>query len=315
MTQDNNLPWLTIIGIGEAGLDELSDFGWSLIAEAEHLFGGLRHLSMVPDTFCQGATRRTWPSPFSEVFSVLEKLRGQRVVILASGDPMEFGIGGSLARQFDWREIRVLSSPSSFSLAANRLGWPLDGTSRLTIHGRDPASLLPHYLPGARLLILSKDGDSPILVAHQLCEHGLGDAFVAVLEHLGGDEEKIIESTASLLHEGGNALRFSDLNLLAAQLPERFTGWLPTLAGLPDDAFEHDGKMTKRDVRASALAKLAPYPGALLWDVGTGCGSVAIEWLRMHPSCRAVGIDMQKKTACLCRSQCANTRRSRFAFD
>ena len=288
-------PWLSVIGIGESGMDDLGDLAWSLIAEADHLLGGVRHLAMIPEDSTPNAERMTWPSPLSEVYPKLKALSGQNVVVLASGDPMEFGMGGTLARHFEWTEMRVLPSPSSFSLAASILGWPLNKVTRLTIHGRNPATILPHLLPGAKLLILTKDGSSPAQVARLLCERGLDQAQLSILERLGGEKEKIIETTALALRDAGGALRFDDLNLLAVSLPAMWDGWLPTLAGLPDDAFEHDGKMTKRDVRASALAKLAPHPDALLWDVGTGCGSIAIEWLRAHPSCRAVGVEPQEK--------------------
>ncbi|PLW78630.1 precorrin-6y C5,15-methyltransferase (decarboxylating) subunit CbiE [Cohaesibacter celericrescens] len=295
MTDELNEPWLNIIGIGEGGTDDVSDLGWSLIAQSKTIIGGQRHLAMIADDLTPDAERIVWPSPFSKIYAELEKIRGQQVVILASGDPMCFGIGGTLTRHFDRSEMRVLPAPSSFSLAASRLGWPLNKTSQLTIHGRNPASLLPHYTPGARLFILSKDSTSPSLVAKQLCNQGIENASITVLEHLGGDKEKIIESDARTIKNGGETLRFADLNVLAVALPDQLPHWLPTIAGLPDDAFEHDGKMTKRDIRASALAKLAPHPNALLWDVGTGCGSIAIEWMRSHASCRAVGIEPQEK--------------------
>ena len=295
MADDAIHRWLSIIGIGEGGADELSDLAWSLIADAEYLVGGKRHLAMIPDDLSPVANRIAWPSPFSEVFAQLKRLRGQKVVVLASGDPMHFGIGGTLTHHFNWNETRVLPSPSSLSHAAGQLGWPLDKIAVVTIHGRDPATLIPHLLPGARLLILSKDGNSPALVAELLCKRGLETASLTVLEHLGGPDEQIIETSALAITQSENETRFADLNLMALSLPESFSAWLPTIPGLPDDAFEHDGKMTKRDIRASALAKLAPYPGALLWDVGTGCGSIAIEWLRTHPQCRAVGIEPLEK--------------------
>jgi len=288
-------PWLSVIGIGESGVEDISNFGWSLLAQAEYILGGARHLAMVPDDLAPEAERIVWPSPLSEVFARLKRLRGKKVVVLASGDPMFFGIGGTFSRHFPWAEVRVLPFPSSLSFAASRMGWPLNKTTLLTIHGRNPAALLPHYLPGAKLLILSKDGTSPATVAKQLVERGLEQASISVLEHLGGDEEKIIASNAAAIAAGGDAFRFADLNVIAVSLPQEMPFWLPVTPGLPDDAFEHDGKMTKRDIRASAMAKLAPRPNALLWDVGTGCGSIAIEWLRAHPTCRAVGIEPQEK--------------------
>ena len=288
-------PWLSVIGIGESGLDDVSNLGWSLIADAEHIVGGERHLAMVPEDLTPKAERIIWPSPLSEVFARIKRLRGKKVVVLASGDPMFFGIGGTFSRHFPWHEVQILPFPSSLSFAASRMGWPLNKTSLLTIHGRHPAGLIPHYLPGARLLILSKDGTSPALVANQLCQRGLDQATISVMEYLGGEKEKIIESNAAAIAAGGEDLWFADLNVMAIALPDTIPLWHPIVPGLPDEAFEHDGKMTKRDIRASAIAKLAPHPNALLWDVGTGCGSIAIEWLRTHPTCRAIGIEPQEK--------------------
>ena len=301
INQHQNAPWLTVIGIGEDGLDGLGDLAWSLIAEAEVIYGGARHLAMIPDDLANGAEMRGWPTPFSSAIKALEGLRGTPVIVLASGDPMYFGIGGTLSRHFQGNDMRCLSFPGSFSLAASRLGWPLDRTAKLTIHGRSIKTLLPHYLPGARLLVLSRDGASPKEVACQLCARGIADAELTILEHLGGEAERIISTHASILAEREESDRFADLNVLAIALPAHLQNWYPIQPGLPDEAFEHDGKMTKRDIRASALAKLMPHPGGLLWDVGTGCGSVAIEWMRSHRTCRAIGIEPQEKRRTLAR--------------
>ncbi|WP_316859694.1 precorrin-6y C5,15-methyltransferase (decarboxylating) subunit CbiE [uncultured Cohaesibacter sp.] len=288
-------PWLNVIGIGEDGLNGLGALSRSLVEGAEVIYGGERHLAMIPEDQCVKAERRSWPSPFSKCFEELEALRGKQVVVLASGDPMHFGIGGTLQRRFERREMRILSLPSSFSMAASRIGWPMDKCQMLTIHGRSIEALVPHYLPGARLLVLSRDGASPREVAIQLCERDAGETELIILEHLGGKRERIIETNARALAEAQDETRFADLNLLAIALPYEMENWLPLVPGLPDEAFEHDGKMTKREIRATALAKLAPRPNALLWDIGAGCGSVAIEWLRMHPTCRAIGFEPLEK--------------------
>ena len=299
MNQQQKAPWLSVIGIGEDGLDGLGYLAWSLIAEAKTIYGGARHLAMIPDDLADGADKRGWPTPFSGAFEELESLRGTSVVVLASGDPMYFGIGGTLSRHFQRNDMRVLPFPGSFSLAASRLGWPLDKVEKLTIHGRSIETLLPHYCPGSRLLVLSRDGASPEEVANQLCTRGIEDAELAILEHLGGAAERVVSASAKELAVGDE--RFADLNVLAIALPDHLQSWYPIQPGLPDEAFEHDGKMTKRDIRASALAKLMPHPGALLWDIGTGCGSVAIEWLRSHRTCRAIGIEPQEKRRTLAR--------------
>ena len=293
MAETRKQPWLFLIGIGEEGSDGLGEEARSIISTADYLIGGKRHLGMIDDAMSPTAERRSWPSPFSSTFSMLATLRGQRVVVLATGDPMHCGIGGTLTRFFDWDDIHVVPHISAYSLAAARLGWPLDKSRCLTIHGRNPAILLAHFLPSEKLIILAKDGSSPSLVADQLVKAGAGDATVTVLEHLGGEKEQVTAWTAVSLREEKPA--FAALNTIAVEVPQSFSHWLPLQAGLPDDAYEHDGKITKRDIRASALAKLAPRPNALLWDVGTGCGSIAIEWLRSHPSCQAIGLEPQEK--------------------
>lgn len=298
MSHRINEPWISVIGIGEAGISDLSDLSLSLIKDADHLIGGARHLEMVPDDIAGKAKHMVWPSPFSDAFAKIEALRGSQVVVLATGDPMYCGIGGTLSRHFSLDDLRIVPSVGAFSLAASRLGWALDQVIPLTIHGADPerdvASLRPYVMPGARLLILSRDGNSPALVAQELCAVGAQDAAITILEHLGGDKEHVIEMRADALLEDSDRA-FADLNTLAVEIPAHFTSWFSTQAGLPDEAYQHDGKITKRDIRASALAKLAPRPNALLWDVGTGCGSIAIEWLRSNASCRAIGFEPLEK--------------------
>lgn len=288
-------PWISVIGIEEEGMSCLSALGLSILKECDILLAGQRHLDMVPLDYAPKATRMTWPSPFSSTFESIAAMRGKQVVILATGDPMFCGIGGTLTRFFNWSDLRILPAKSAYSLAASRIGWPLDKCSLLTIHGRDPAGLIPHFQPGAHLIILSKNGSSPSLLATKLCEIGAQQSELTILEHMGGEKEKIIETSALALKDAGDALPFADLNVIAVKIPSDFANWHSTCPGLPDDAFEHDGKMTKQDIRASALAKLAPRPGAHLWDIGAGCGSIAIEWLRSHPSTSAIGLEPLEK--------------------
>lgn len=305
MNAEQTSPWLSVIGIGANGVDDLGDLAWQLLAEADVIYGGRRHLAMLPDDLTANALRKSWPAPFAHAFEELEALRGQNVVVLASGDPMYFGIGGTLSQRFSRTDMRILPYPGSFSLAASRLGWALDKTAKLTIHGRSIQTLMPHYLPGARLLVLSRDGASPREAAEHLCARGIHNAELTVLERLGSYKERIVTLDAQTLAIGSEDHYFADLNVLAIALPDHLDRWFSQQPGLPDDAFEHDGKMTKQDIRASALAKLMPHPGALLWDVGTGCGSVAIEWLRCHRSCRAIGIEPQEKRRVLAKHNAA----------
>jgi precorrin-6Y C5,15-methyltransferase (decarboxylating) len=277
-------PWLTVVGIGEDGFKGLGKNARHALLRASKIFGGQRHLDLLPP--CIRGERQPWPSPFC-LESLLSN-RGEPVCVLASGDPMFYGVGASLARQLPVSEMLTLPAPSSCSLAAARMGWPLQDVVTLSVVARPVAALNAHLSSGVRLLVLSNDGRSPATLATLLRERGFGPSRLTVLEHLGGAAERRVEGIAS---DWGDP-PIADLNLIAIEcVAERDTPRLSRLAGLPDSAFKHDGQLTKRDVRAITLARLAPVPGELLWDVGAGSGSIGIEWMRAHPACRALAIE------------------------
>jgi precorrin-6Y C5,15-methyltransferase (decarboxylating) len=281
------IPWLTIIGIGEDGLDGLSPAARALIETAETLVGGERHLAMVPDH----SNKQLWPSPFAGARDLLESLRGRPVVVLASGDPLWFGVGATLTRWFDRAEMTIIPHPGAFSLAASRLGWPLQDCLCLTVHGRPIEALRLHFAPGRRLLVLAEDGQSAAAIARLLETSGYGPSRLVVLEHLGGAAEHQRDATAATWI-GESA----DLATIAVECtPEPRARLLAAVPGLPDDAFEHDGQITKREIRAVTLAALAPLVGEMLWDVGAGSGSVAIEWMRAGG--RAIAIESKPDRA------------------
>ncbi|SFD24764.1 precorrin-6Y C5,15-methyltransferase (decarboxylating) [Pseudomonas citronellolis] len=277
-------PWLTIVGIGEDGYAGLGKTARRALLAASDVFGGERQLALLPP--CIGAQRRRWPSPFD--MAPLLARRGTPTCVLASGDPLFFGVGASLARQLPAAEIRVLPAPSSVSLAAARLGWALQDVELLSLVGRPLAALNARLHPGRRLLVLCADGRSPAAVAALLRERGFAPSRLSVLEHLGGERERRIDGLAAdwSLDEAA-ALNVLAIDCVAGADARR----LALTPGLPDDAYRHDGQLTKRDVRAVTLARLAPEPGELLWDVGAGCGSIGIEWMRAHPACRAFAIE------------------------
>ncbi len=277
-------PWLTIVGIGEDGFSGLGRQAREALATASRVFGGQRQLDLLPADI--RAERLGWPSPFS--LEPLLALRGVPTCVLASGDPMLFGVGASLSRRVAAEEMQVLPAPSSCSLAAARLGWALQDVLILSVVARPLAAVAAHLHSGVRLLILSNDGLSPAAIAALLRERGFGPSRISVLEHLGGPAERRIDGLA----EDWSDPPVADLNLVAIEcLAAPGTPRLSRIGGLPDSAFEHDGQLTKRDVRAITLARLAPVPGELLWDVGAGSGSIGIEWMRTHPSCRAIAIE------------------------
>ncbi|VVO28394.1 precorrin-6y C5,15-methyltransferase (decarboxylating) subunit CbiE [Pseudomonas fluorescens] len=276
--------WLTVTGIGEDGFKGLGRNARHALLAASKIFGSQRQLDLLPP--CIRGERQLWPSPFS-VDPVLA-LRGEPVCVLASGDPMFFGVGATLARQLPSDEMLILPAPSSCSLAAARMGWPLQEVVTLSVVARPVTALNAQLFSGVRLLVLSNDGQSPSAIAALLRERGFGPSRLSVLEHVGGEAERRIDAVANDWVDPAIA----DLNLIAIEcIAEPDTPRLSRLAGLPDSAFRHDGQLTKRDVRAITLARLAPVPGELLWDVGAGSGSIGIEWMRAHPSCRALAIE------------------------
>jgi precorrin-6B C5,15-methyltransferase / cobalt-precorrin-6B C5,C15-methyltransferase len=280
-------PWLSVVGIGDDGLASLSPAARAVVDAGELLVGGRRQLALM----AQGSAERlAWRRPLEATFADLEARRGRKVVVLASGDPMCFGVGVSLARRFAPEEMRVLPAPSAFSLVCARLGWARDEVECLSVHNRSPHVLRRHISPGAQLIVLGHDGGTPDLIAALLREQGYGPSRLWTFEHLGGSAERRVEGTAAAWPEAS----FAALNTVAIACAPGAdaTGW-PCVPGLPDDAFESDGMLTRRDVRAATVARLAPLPGQRLWDVGAGSGAVAIEWLRALRHGEAVAIERE----------------------
>ena len=294
--------WLSIVGIGEDGVAGLSAAARGLISAAEIVFGGRRHLSLAAPLI-RGAAR-PWPSPFDGAASEVLHHRGRQICVLASGDPFHYGVGAVLARTIDAREMIVVPAPSAFSLAAARLGWSLPETVLLSVHGRTLDLVRPHLQPGARILALTSDGDGPAALARLLAQSGFGASRLTVLEALGGPREGLRTTTAAAYDF--NAV--DALNTLAIEVEASPDARIIARAsGLADDLFEHDGQITKREIRAITLSSLAPRRGELLWDVGAGAGSVAIEWMLADPSMRAIAIEQRADRA-------ARIRRNAAAF-
>lgn len=284
--------WLAITGIGEDGVAGLGAHARALIRGAAHVFGGARHLELAAPLIIGEA--HPWQSPISRSIQAIEALRGQPVCVLASGDPFLFGIGATLSRTIPAEAMTVVPAPSAFSLAAARLGWPLQDATALSLHGRPIELVLPHLHPGRRILALTSDEKGPAALAALLVRHGFGPSRLSVLEAMGGPRERIRQLTAEGFVDHG----FDPLNLCAIETvagPEARI--LPLAPGLPDAFFEHDGQLTKREIRALTLAALAPRAGERLWDIGAGAGSIAIEWLLAHPSLEAIAIEAEPERA------------------
>ncbi|ASY70559.1 decarboxylating precorrin-6Y C(5,15)-methyltransferase [Sinorhizobium fredii HH103] len=285
-------PWLTVIGIGEDGVAGLGDEAKRLIAAAPVVFGGIRHIELAA-SLIQGE-REVWQSPFEKSVEAIISRRGSPVVVLASGDPFLYGVGATLARRIEASEMRTIPAPSAFSLAAARLGWALQEAATVSLHGRPLDLIRPHLQPGARVLALTSDGNGPNALAGLLSESGFGQSRLTVLEALGGERERVSRHVASSFTlEKVNALNVCAIEVVA----DAGSRVLPLASGRDDALFEHDGQITKREVRALTLSALAPRKGELLWDIGAGSGSIAIEWMLADPAMRAIAVEASPERA------------------
>ena len=283
--------WLAIVGLGEDGIDGLPPAARALVAQAGLVVGGKRHLALVEPL---RAETFAWPSPIEDALDTIEAWRGRPVCVLASGDPFFFGVGTMLMRRFSPAEILCLPAPSAFALAAARLGWSEQDCAMVSLHGRSLEAIVPRLQPGARILALSWDGTTPAKLAALLAARRMGRSKLTVCEAMGGPSERVRTGEA----EGFALGDVAALNTIALEVAaDRGARIVPRAPGLPDDWFEHDGQITKRDVRAITLSALAPQRGELLWDVGAGSGSVAIEWMLADSANRAIAIESRADRA------------------
>jgi precorrin-6B C5,15-methyltransferase / cobalt-precorrin-6B C5,C15-methyltransferase len=284
--------WLAILGIGEDGIEGLSTAASHRIEAASFLFGGRRHLALA-EPLIRGECF-AWPSPLADAFPKILAHRGEPVVVLASGDPYYYGIGNTLARIVPSAETLCIPAPSAFSLACARLGWARQDVSSLSFCGRPVETILPRLQPAARIAAFSADHTTPAAVAALLSRNGFGNSTLHIMEALGGPREQIRTTTAS----AGLPDDIDPLNLLAIEVvADPNARIIPLSCGLADALFEHDGQITKREIRAVTLSALAPRAGELLWDIGCGTGSIAIEWLLLSPANHAIAIESNAERA------------------
>lgn len=276
---------VTVVGIGADGWSGLDAARRDAIEAADVLLGGDRHLALIPAGIA--SERVGWPHPLRDGLpTLLDAHRGRRIVALASGDPLVAGIATTFIELLGRDAVKVLPAISSVALARARMGWPAETVTVL----REYRELPRHLAPGNRVLVLSADATTPDRAARLLTDAGFGDSDFVILENLGATNEKRVDAVASQWQPGAGQLNVIAITCIGSG----GLGWAP---GLPDDAFDHDGQLTKRDLRASALARLAPAPGQLLWDVGAGAGSIGIEWMRAHPTCRAIAVEAREDRA------------------
>lgn len=278
--------WLSIIGIGEDGIEGLSKIALTLLNQAEIIIGGERHLAMLPPE--DQREKISWKSPFYTSIQAIINRRGESICILASGDPMYYGIGATIIKHIPVDEITIIPAPSAFSLACSRLGWNFTEVETLSLCGRSVSLLQSYIYPGAKLLILSEGKNTPEIVANIFTNQGYGNSKITVLERMGGIYERNLTGIAA----SWNHTEIAALNTIAVEcIADRGIIGLSRFPGLADNAFHHDGQLTKREVRTITLSTLAPLPGELLWDIGAGCGSISIEWMRSNVRCQAIAIE------------------------
>ncbi|MEN0001747.1 MAG: precorrin-6y C5,15-methyltransferase (decarboxylating) subunit CbiE [Pseudomonadota bacterium] len=293
-----SMPWLHIVGIGEDGLEGLSSAAQALLADAEIIVGGDRHHTLATNSTAQ---RIAWPSPFDAMVDEICAHKGKRIIVLVTGDPLWYSVGARLLKSIPAEEIVFHPQLSAFQWAATRLGWSLADVETLTVHGRAPEQVVPYFHPGARLLLLTKDRTSVTDVSALLRDRGYGASKMTVLAALGGPNEMRFEMVASKPNAD-----VPDFHTLAIECVADAEAVLLPRTGLPDDQFVHDGKMTKRGARVLALAKLLPLRGQLLWDVGCGCGSVAIEWMRGAREAQAIGFEPRADRRAMAQQNASN---------
>jgi precorrin-6Y C5,15-methyltransferase (decarboxylating) len=291
---------ITVVGVGEGGVAALGPEARAVIAGAETVLGPPRLLAGLDG---EKQNLVAWGSPLERMLEQVRELKDSGAVVLATGDPSWFGIGATLARHLGREDFRIVPHPSAFSLAAARLHWPLQNVATLSLHGRALSALNPHVLPGNRIFALTTDHGTVAAVAELLRARGYGDSLLVALEDLGGPNERISEATAANI----DASALGDFLTLAIDcVADVDAPLLPTIPGLPDEAFVTDGQITKREVRAATLARLAPFPGALLWDVGAGSGSIAIEWMRAARDAAAIAFERSPARQALIRTNAEN---------
>ncbi len=275
---------IVVIGIGADGMAGLAPSSAVELRRAAVVYGARRQLDLLDDTVT--AERRQWASPMLDTVQTLGHLDAD-VHVVASGDPMLHGVGGLLVTLFGADRVTVFPHVSCVTLACARLGWAVQDTEVISLMTAEPQAAVRR---GGQAVVLTRDGEAPATLARLLADTGRGDSEMTVLEQLGGPAERRRSGTAPEWAARPPS-DVDDLNVIAVRyLPdERQSGVLP------DDAFAHDGQITKQSMRAVTLAALAPRPGELLWDVGAGSGSVAIEWCRSGSRCRAIAFERNEQ--------------------
>jgi precorrin-6Y C5,15-methyltransferase (decarboxylating) len=294
-TDDTPAPWLSIIGLTEAGLEALSTEARAALEAAEVIYGGRRHLDLVG----AGTRGRDWAVPFADTVPLILAEAGRSVAVLASNDPFWHGAGSVLARHLPPTAWRAYSAPSTAAMAAARLGWAGETATALALHATPLSTVRRHLRPGGRLIVMVRDGAAVTDLAALLTGFGFGPSILHVLESLGGPRERV-RSALAASYDLTDVAHPVCVAIEAVADDDALV--IGTVSGLADAAFAHDGQLTKREVRALTLSTLAPRGGELLWDIGAGSGSIGIEWLLCDPLNRAIAVETNPERAARARA-------------
>lgn len=277
---------ISVVGIGADGWAGLSDEARDAVLGADMVVGSARQLALMPGSV---ARRREWPSPIAPlVDDLVAGTVARRPCVLASGDPMLHGIGTTLARRIGRDGLRVFPQVSAFSLACARLAWDGAAVELVSLVARPVETVVARLAPGRRLVVYVDGRSGAAKLAATLCAHGYDHSRFVVLEQLGGEHERVTETTAAAW--GGREA--AGIHCVAVDCdPDVLPLAAGSAPGLPDAAYATDGQLTKWVVRAATLAALRPLPHQLLWDIGAGSGSIGIEWLRAEPSADAIAVE------------------------
>lgn len=282
---------LVVVGIGADGYAGLGEPARAALAKASKIVGSRRQLSLLPAEL--QAKGLPWPSPLTPLLEELCAGRHPGAAVLASGNPMLYGIGATLARRLGAGRLQVHPHPSTLALACARLGWPQQEVGLVNLLAQPIEAAARLFAPGARFLALLADGNQAAQLAGLLIDHGLEGAQLFLCAQLGGPGERVAEVRPAALAQSP-----PQEELLSVAVACPLSGPYPhRAAGLAEQFFDHDGQITKWPIRAITVAALAPQPNLVLWDVGAGSGSVGIEWLRLAGAGRVIAVERDRRRA------------------
>lgn len=277
------MPTVTVVGIG-LGPEDLNKSHRKAIQRAEILVGGKKQLAMFA-----GQTEDTWTlgaSPKATLEQVREKAGGKRVVILASGDPLFFGIGERALEVFGPEKVTFLPNLTALQKTFARLKLPWNQARALSVHGREATEFFAELGHPGPIAIYTDPENSPDRLAKLLREYGMTNRKVAVVEEIGSDKEQCLETDLAEAEE----MQFAPVNVMVLY-PEEEQQPAARL-GLEDELFAKEKSLiTKKESRALILAELQIKPQGVMWDVGAGSGSVGIEAVRLAPGLRVYAVE------------------------